>query len=203
MNFNLDDYVDVPERIRQFAEKHPEGSLQSVLTYMENPAGWLCAAKAYRTPDDPRPGVGHAFEPVPGKTPYTKDSEAMNAETSAWGRAIVALGFETKKIASRQEVQARAQDRNWTSSPAPDNPKLAVPASPFQPPKAKESPDDGGAPENVRVHFGKNVGQRLGDLTQRQRDWYANTWEPNPQLANEMDRRLKMAAEILAGKTAA
>ena len=31
----------------------------------------------------------------------------MNAETAAWGRAIVALGFSTKKIASAQEVRAR------------------------------------------------------------------------------------------------
>ena len=32
----------------------------------------------------------------------------MNAETAAWGRAIVALGFETKKLASRQEVRNRS-----------------------------------------------------------------------------------------------
>ncbi len=101
----MDDYVDVAERIRNFAERFPEGSLQSELTQLEG--GWLCKAFAYRSMDDTRPGIGHAFEPVPGKTPYTKDSEAMNAETSAWGRAIVALGFETKKIASAQEVRAR------------------------------------------------------------------------------------------------
>ena len=103
--FKMDDYVDVAERIADFSEKYPDGSLQSEL--VRNDDGWLCTAYAYRTPDDPRPGVGHAFEPVPGKTPYTKDSEAMNAETSAWGRAIVALGFRTKKIASAQEVRAR------------------------------------------------------------------------------------------------
>jgi len=111
-NFSMDDYVDVAQRIREFSEKYPDGSLQSELKLMVEPDGWLCVARAYRTPDDQRPGIGHAFEPVPGKTPYTKDSEAMNAETSAWGRAIVALGFNTKKIASRQEVAARgASDR--------------------------------------------------------------------------------------------
>ena len=102
----MDDYVDVAERIRNFADRFPEGSLQSELQLVGG--GWLCKAFAYRSPSDERPGIGHAFEPVPGKTPYTKDSEAMNAETSAWGRAIVALGFETKKIASRQEVRARS-----------------------------------------------------------------------------------------------
>jgi hypothetical protein len=105
VSFDLKDYKDVPERIKEFSAKFPEGSLQSEITRLED--GWLCKAYAYRTADDPRPGIGHAFEPAPGKTPYTKDSEAMNAETSAWGRAIVALGFETKHIASANEVRSR------------------------------------------------------------------------------------------------
>jgi hypothetical protein len=29
-----------------------------------------------------RPGIGMAWEPFPGRTPYTKASELMNAETS-------------------------------------------------------------------------------------------------------------------------
>lgn len=114
MAFNLDDYNDVADRIAEFNAKYPEGSLQSELTPLEHEGrlvGWLCRAYAYRTADDERPGIGHAVEPVPGKTPYTKDSEAMNAETSAWGRAIVALGFKTKKIASKQEVEAREAPR--------------------------------------------------------------------------------------------
>jgi hypothetical protein len=114
--YNLDDYVDVAERIGAFAKKYPDGSLQSELKRMDD--GWLCKAKAYRTPDDLRPGIGHAFEQAPGKTPYTRDSEAMNAETSAWGRAIVALGFQTKKIASRNEVRAR-QNNNSDSAGEP------------------------------------------------------------------------------------
>jgi hypothetical protein len=117
----LDDYVDVAERIRTFKEKYPDGSLQA----HEYPRLWLigdktfigyCAA-AYRTPDDPRPGIGWAWEPVPGPTPFTKDSELMNAETSAWGRAIVALGFETKKIASANEVRNRQDGQSEFQAP--------------------------------------------------------------------------------------
>lgn len=119
--FNMDDYVDVAERIRQFKEKYPEGTLQalhppqlvqvgegdSAQTYV------LYAAAAYRSATDERPGVGYAWEKVPGGTSFTKDSELMNAETSAWGRAIVALGdFETKKIASLNEVRNRQSDSN-------------------------------------------------------------------------------------------
>jgi hypothetical protein len=110
MAFDMNDYKHVADRVGEFSTKYPEGSLQSDLTPIYNGdtlVGWLCRAYAYRTAADERPGVGHAVEPVPGKTPYTRDSEAMNAETSAWGRAIIALGFSTKKIASRQEVEAR------------------------------------------------------------------------------------------------
>lgn len=107
MAFNMNDYVDVAERIQQFKTTFPEGSLQSEIRFQDG--GILCIARAFRHPNDFRPGVGHAWEPVPGKTPYTKDSEVMVAETSAWGRAIVALGISSKRIASKQEVQNRVQ----------------------------------------------------------------------------------------------
>jgi hypothetical protein len=113
--FKMDDYVDVAERLRLFKAEYPDGSLSSTLEPLRDGdgkiEGWFCRACAYRTADDVRPGVGHAVEPVPGKTPYTRDSEAMNAETSAWGRAIIALGFPTKKIASAEEVRNRQEDR--------------------------------------------------------------------------------------------
>jgi hypothetical protein len=65
-------------------------------------------AYAYRTPDDQRPGTGLAWEPCPGKTPYTKDSELQNAETSAIGRAIIMVGAsDAKKVASANEVRNR------------------------------------------------------------------------------------------------
>jgi hypothetical protein len=121
------DYVDVAERIRQFKEMYPEGTLQQVAVEFKEFAGqsWVIyVAAAYRTLDDPRPGIGTAWEPIPGKTSFTRDSELMNAETSAWGRAIVAVGIPTKKIASKEEVQNR-QDvaENWAKeTPPPTKP---------------------------------------------------------------------------------
>lgn len=105
-------YIEVGERIQKFYERFPEGSLVAhhkpyLETIGERTFIVYCAA-AYRTPDDRKPGIGYAWEPVPGPTPFTKDSELMNAETSAWGRAIAACGFETRNgIATREEVQAR------------------------------------------------------------------------------------------------
>lgn len=171
MSFDLSDYVDVAERIRIFKEAFPDGSLQSEVTFVEG--GVLCKARAYRQPGDIQPGIGHAFEPIPGKTPYTKDSEVMNAETSAWGRAIVALGFETKKIASADEVRAR-QNGKADLDVIPEDAK----------------------PSEYVVHFGKNRGTLLGSLTKAQLRWYANEWvvQDTPQ---DYDLRLKAAAVAL------
>ncbi len=113
--FALDDYVDVAARIAEFRTKYPDGSLQQVsLDFREVAGAWwvVYTAGAYRSPDDARPGHGTAWEPVPGKTPYTRDSELQNAETAAWGRAIVAvLAADTKKgVASAEEVR-NAQER--------------------------------------------------------------------------------------------
>lgn len=122
------DYIDVAARIVEFRGKHPEGSLQQVAIDFRTFAGhdWIVyTAAAYRTPDDPRPGMGTAWEPVPGKTPYTRDSELQNAETAAWGRAIVAvLAADTRRgIASAEEVRNRRAE------------------TPMQPPTATPSPD--------------------------------------------------------------
>ena len=119
----LDDYVDVAARITEFRDKHPDGCLQPVnpdLPYalvqaqgtdkngeLVQQTFIVYIAAAYRTPDDARPGIGSAWEVFPGRTPYTRGSELMNAETSAWGRAIVAaLAADSKRgIASREEVE--------------------------------------------------------------------------------------------------
>jgi hypothetical protein len=117
--FDLDpSYKQVPERIADFKQKHPEGSLRPLnpdrpysLEVIDGQTFVVYAAAAFRTPDDPAPGVGIAWEPVPGKTPYTRLSELQNAETSAWGRAIVAvLASESKAVASAEDVRNRRAD---------------------------------------------------------------------------------------------
>lgn len=121
----LDGYVDVAERIRLFRDRYPEGSLQPAnlatpweIVTIGDKTFLVYIAAAYRHPDDPRPGIGMAWEPFPGRTPYTKDSELMVAETSAWGRAIkAALLDDRAKVASLDEVRAR---RSADQHPASD-----------------------------------------------------------------------------------
>lgn len=122
-------YVDVATRIGEFRTKHPEGCLRpvdpsepiKVITVGERTYLQYIAA-AYRTPEDPAPGVGIAWEPYPGRTPFTRDSEAMVAETSAWGRAIVAaLAADTKRgVASAEEVTTAKQRQQAPEPPVTD-----------------------------------------------------------------------------------
>jgi hypothetical protein len=82
-------------------------------------------AYAYRTPDDPRPGIGTAWEIVPGTTPFTRGSEIQNLETSAWGRAIGALGIGIDaSIATIDEIQhAKGRGKVMRTTEAlPDDP---------------------------------------------------------------------------------
>lgn len=109
-------YIDVATRIQEFREQYPEGCLRPAVLdrpYTIQEVGdktfIVVVAAAYRNPDDPTPGIGMAWEPFPGPTNFTRDSELQNAETSAWGRAIVAVGAaDAKKVASANEVANRA-----------------------------------------------------------------------------------------------
>jgi hypothetical protein len=131
-NDRLADYVDVAERIKLFREKPPDGSLQPVdpskpydIVTIGDKTFIVYISAAYRTPDDSRPGIGSAWECFPGKTSFTKDSELMNAESSSWGRAILAaLAADSKKIASLEEVRNRQAEH---PSRTPARPSQTVP----------------------------------------------------------------------------
>jgi hypothetical protein len=75
---------------------------------------------AYRDPSDLHPAVAYCWEPWPGTTPYTADSEQMNAATSALGRvcALLLPGAFAKQ-ASANEVFHRAGPPNRPSGPVP------------------------------------------------------------------------------------
>jgi hypothetical protein len=106
--FDMGDYKEVAERIQDFRKQYPDGTIQSEIVQTGFDGFVTVKAYAYRSADDPRPGTGLAWEPVPGKTPYTRDSELQNAETSAIGRAIIMVGAsDAKRVASANEVRNR------------------------------------------------------------------------------------------------
>jgi hypothetical protein len=120
MPFSLDTYKDVAARIADLKSVYPNASLQplnplkpyeivTLETDENGPRTFIVyVAACYRSETDEHPGVGVAWEPFPGTSNFTRTSELMNAETSAWGRAIVAaLASESRSIASAEEVRNR------------------------------------------------------------------------------------------------
>jgi hypothetical protein len=131
------DYIDVAARLMDMREKFPDLTMQQVKMEFVQIAGkdWVVyTAAAYRTPDDQRPGIGTAWEPIPGPTPYTKDSEVQNAETAAWGRALVAIGASTKNgIASAEEVTNRTGGQPQEPGEYRNNERVVPNSPPRQP----------------------------------------------------------------------
>lgn len=125
MSWDLKDYVDVPARLKMLAEKYPQVRIieyQPVIKQIGDKTYIEVKVCAWRDPDDKLPAVAFCWEPFPGTTPYTRDSEQMNAATSALGRlvAIMLPGAFTKQ-ASANEVLHRA-------GPPKQKPKFDSPA---------------------------------------------------------------------------
>lgn len=128
------DYIDVATRIVDFRTKYPDGSLQPAdpanpftVTTIDGKQAFVVVAAAYRSPDDQRPGIGMAYESVPGSTSFTRGSELQNAETAAWGRAIVAaLAADTKTgVASSEEVRNRQAEQTRPQQSGQRQPSVA------------------------------------------------------------------------------
>ena len=149
MSWDLKDYVDVPARLKMLAEKFPdvrivesEPRIRQIgdKTYIE------VRVQAWRSPDDQHPAIAYCWEPFPGDTPYTRDSEQMNAATSALGRLVaIMLPGAFAKQASANEVLHRAGPPRQQRQPFP----------------AVGGPD----PWEERSHD-----QQIEDIVQRERD---------------------------------
>lgn len=115
MPIDLEGYIPVNQRIDRFYELYGQGSIVTERVFVSSepdgvPRVW-CKALAYRTADDPHPGVGWSWMVLPGSTNFTRGSELENTETSAWGRAIASLGILIdKSIASQNEVDNKKEE---------------------------------------------------------------------------------------------
>lgn len=113
MSFDISNYTTVNERILTFYDKHPQGVISThpaKVVELGSSTFISVIAEVYTAPDAAAV-VAEAWEPYPGKTPYTRDSEMMNAATSAIGRALMQLAIGIDKSgASAEEVQARRTD---------------------------------------------------------------------------------------------
>jgi hypothetical protein len=104
--FDLESYATVQERIAQFYQDFPDGSIRTFMVVRDGPEV-VFEARIYRTPEEAAMGVytsGWARE-VEGKTPVNKTSHLENCESSACGRALANLGYATDaRRPSRSEM---------------------------------------------------------------------------------------------------
>ena len=110
MTFDISNYTTVNERILMFYDKYPTGviSTHPAKTVELGSSTFISVLAEVYTAPDSAAVCAEAWEPYPGKTPYTRDSEMMNAATSAIGRALMQLGIGIDKSgASADEVKAR------------------------------------------------------------------------------------------------
>jgi hypothetical protein len=129
--FDLSEYVDVKTRLKQALALYPQLRIvehRPEITQVGDQLFIECSVTVSRDPDDPIPVTAYIFEPYPGKTSFTKNSEQANGATSVLGRALgyMGLGID-KSIASSNEVLGRqeaADDRNKVVSVARPTPVL-------------------------------------------------------------------------------
>ena len=104
--FDLESYATVQERIAQFYQDFPDGSIRTFLVKSDGPEA-VFEARCYRTPEEAALGIytsGWARE-VEGKTPVNRTSHLENCESSAVGRALANLGYATDaRRPSRSEM---------------------------------------------------------------------------------------------------
>ena len=119
---DLSNYIDVPTRFAALLEKWPELRIKEhrpEIVTIGDKIFISVTMQAWRTPDDPLPCQATCFEPFPGKTSFTRDSEQMNASTSCLGR-LAGLMMSFPKMASLEEVINRQKDEKpakpWEAS---------------------------------------------------------------------------------------
>lgn len=111
--FDLESYATVQERIAQFYQDFPDGSIRTFMVVRDGPEV-IFEARVYRTPEEAAMGVyssGWARE-IEGKSPVNKTSHLENSESSAVGRALANLGYATDaRRPSRSEMLKMARTR--------------------------------------------------------------------------------------------
>lgn len=112
-NFDLESYATVQERVAQFYQDFPDGSIRTFMVRSDGPEV-IFEARVYRTQEEAAMGVytsGWARE-VEGKSPVNRTSHLENCESSAVGRALANLGYATDaKRPSRSEMLKVARTR--------------------------------------------------------------------------------------------
>lgn len=108
--FNLENYVEVKDRIRAFWQKYPHGRVLTAVLSMDGTDSdqrmVVVQAQLFATADDTRPFATGLAKEREGSFGANKTAFLENAETSAIGRALANAGFVTDTRPSREEMES-------------------------------------------------------------------------------------------------
>jgi hypothetical protein len=190
MAFDLSEYVDVKTRLKQALALYPQLRIvehRPEITQVGDQLFIECSVTVSRDPDDPIPVTAYIFEPYPGKTSFTKNSEQANGATSVLGRALgyMGLGID-KSIASSNEVLGRQQasEPNYSTDDQGNVVSIARPTPVLDSPRA--------TPTSVMGPRSKQIGEAR--LTAREQ---TEASKPNGggATANQIKMLTQMCAE--------
>lgn len=130
--YNPNDYVTVQQRIDKFWEEHPNGAIQTeVVGYATDLGSVIVRAMVYRDLADAKPcATGLAQEHHNGTGARTANTThwVENCETSAIGRALANMSYETSLSRPSREEMAKMdrydvpQVTHYDPSPVPPMP---------------------------------------------------------------------------------
>jgi hypothetical protein len=207
VNIHGKEYKTVALRVTEFREGHhiEDGWAVCTAIHHVDDQSVICTAEI-KDPDG-RIVAADVAEEKRNSSQINATSAVENCATSAIGRALAAAGFGGTEYASANEV-SNAIHQQTTKPIVPsrvyvsDNQKIkkAVESRPQQ-----FDEQDAAPWKLVEVHFGKNDGVALGNLSTQSLSWYQTKWkhdvdkDGNPRQPSEQDTILRQALDESLG----
>lgn len=159
-------YVEVKDRVLAFRNERSSWSITTELLQFDAGQGHVVIRANAIDENGVTRATGIAHEFQADKTSMVNaTSYVENCETSAIGRALASLGYGIEEsYASANEVTGAIHAKGQMESTQKQSTQNTEP----------------GDWENAVVPIGKNKGKTLGELAPKQRTWYIENFEANP-----------------------
>lgn len=106
MSYNLNDYEPVEERLKKYADDHPNYRVETdVIGNTEDYTTIIIKASLFKNAEDIQPHATGIAEETKGGPAVNRTSHVENCETSAIGRALANANYSGSKRPSREEME--------------------------------------------------------------------------------------------------